>query len=443
MIVSRLGFGIDPKIDHVRFDDGHRDLELATTQYQSLHKKLEIVASLPYPPGNIAISKNTKRIFFTFHPEYEPPINVAEIKGDGYDEYPTASPSTERITSCLSLRVDNSNDILYILDFGHHGLKMAPALFGFQLATDRSDDKLVLHYPFPSHVAGKGSMLNDFQITSDGSVLIIADTSILGLTPALIVFDVTTKTSYRILSEYRQLFGKSLLMTVPISREDLSREDIQKQTEAKSYPGSMRMPNLGPLGLKIHVDSIALSDDNKTLFVGALTNHVLYSIDMNTILLHTVHGKSTSGITAPSGEGYVLGEVENALINQTMKPVSLVNNLGEPIVKPVTDGIYYSRGRMYMTACEYSALSIYKQVVEFIPTEHNDFQFKLEESVQDTQYMRWPDGLAIDEDMQSNGRHIYITNSALHYKFQHHGMPTKQIAKLHGPFHISKMKMPE
>ncbi|MFT6030551.1 MAG: hypothetical protein ACI8O8_002296, partial [Oleiphilaceae bacterium] len=39
---------------------------------------LEVVVDLDYPPGNISVS-NEGRIFFTFHPEAKPPVNIAEL----------------------------------------------------------------------------------------------------------------------------------------------------------------------------------------------------------------------------------------------------------------------------------------------------------------------------------------------------------------------------
>src|SRR5207247_9010675 len=48
---------------------------------------LEVVADLDYPPGNIAVSK-TGRVFFTFHPDANPPTRVADLRDGKPVPYP-------------------------------------------------------------------------------------------------------------------------------------------------------------------------------------------------------------------------------------------------------------------------------------------------------------------------------------------------------------------
>ena len=40
--------------------------------------ELELVADLAYPPANIAVS-NKGEVFFTFHPEGNPPYNLVQL----------------------------------------------------------------------------------------------------------------------------------------------------------------------------------------------------------------------------------------------------------------------------------------------------------------------------------------------------------------------------
>ena len=69
---------------------------------------LEVVAELPIPPGNIAVSENG-RIFFNFHPEYDPKIKIAELKSKtSYTPYPSVTYQLQ-IKTCLSLRIDHQN----------------------------------------------------------------------------------------------------------------------------------------------------------------------------------------------------------------------------------------------------------------------------------------------------------------------------------------------
>jgi hypothetical protein len=157
---------------------------------------LEIVAELPVPPGNVAVSSKG-RIFFSYHPEYGNTLKVLEL----VQHLPKAFPSESfqsQIVSCLSLRIDQ-RDRLWILDFANHGISRAPQLFGFDL---RRGDELIKHHVFPREIAGFGSMLNDFQVDSKGEYIYIADTSIIAATPAIIVYSVSKNESYRILSSH-------------------------------------------------------------------------------------------------------------------------------------------------------------------------------------------------------------------------------------------------
>ena len=151
---------------------------------------LEVVANLDYPPGNISVS-NEGRIFFTFHPEAKPPVNIAELV-DG-EVVPLTVPEEIKLSSVLSLRVDRQNR-LWLLDFAEHGMA-TPQI----VAIDLNTMQLAHHYEFPSDIAGMGSHLNDFQVSHDGKFIYIAEASILRKTPALIVYNVESKDARRLL----------------------------------------------------------------------------------------------------------------------------------------------------------------------------------------------------------------------------------------------------
>ncbi len=175
---------------------------------------LDIVAELDTPPGNIAVSE-TNRIFFNFHPEYQPnPTKIAELL-NRTSWVPFPSPEFQRnLVTCLSMRID-SNYRLWLLDFVQHGTAGSPALYGIQLAKSPGQaDTHYLNYSFPSNVAGFGSMLNDFQVDPKGQFIYIADTSILGGTPALVVFSIADQRSHRILSSHHSMFGSAFFFNV-------------------------------------------------------------------------------------------------------------------------------------------------------------------------------------------------------------------------------------
>jgi hypothetical protein len=190
---------------------------------------LDIVAELETPPGNIAVSA-TNRIFFNFHPEYHPnPTKVAELLNrTSWIPFPSLE-FQQSIVTCLSMRID-SKSRLWLLDFVQHGTTGSPTLYGIQLAKTRGQaDTHYLNYSFPSNVAGFGSMLNDFQVDPTGQFIYIADTSILGGTPSLVVFSIADQRSHRILSSHHSMFGSAFFF----------------------YVGSVLL-RLGPFAVKVH-----------------------------------------------------------------------------------------------------------------------------------------------------------------------------------------------
>lgn len=84
---------------------------------------LELVAELPMPPGNIAVSADG-RIFITFHPDASPEVKVAEIVDGEARAYPSVEFQSEReglwFEAPLSLRIDRHGH-LWVLDQARHG----------------------------------------------------------------------------------------------------------------------------------------------------------------------------------------------------------------------------------------------------------------------------------------------------------------------------------
>src|SRR5213083_1224992 len=80
---------------------------------------LEVVADLDYPPGNIAVS-STGRVFFTLHPNGDPPIKLVELVGGKPVPYPDEASQTTRFDSPLAVRIDRQGR-LWTLDFAATG----------------------------------------------------------------------------------------------------------------------------------------------------------------------------------------------------------------------------------------------------------------------------------------------------------------------------------
>lgn len=353
---------------------------------------LEIVAELPMPPGNLAVS-SSGRVFFNFHPEYAPDmIKIAELdpKRGSYAAFPS-SEFQSRIISCLSMRVDRQ-DRLWLLDFANHGIKGAPTLYAFAL---KEKDALVHEYVFPASVAGFGSMLNDFQVDPSGQFVYLVDTSIVSSTPALIVYSIRDRYGFRILSSHSSMFGRSSFLDV-----------------------SGTLLKYGPMGLTINADSIALDRTGSKLYYGALTGDKMFAVSTSH-LLHYLRAANES-----HSDQLILDEIMPSHVTEVLKD------------KPATDGITTDgAGNIWMTALEHSAIAVaipLKAAAASVQQDASTFalqygQFKVVKVVQDPALLRWPDGFSFGPDG------LYITNSALHLKFS--GKDYKNYA----PFHILRL----
>jgi sugar lactone lactonase YvrE len=378
LLLSRLGLG-----SNFPAQDMFRSMEPLLQD-----SALEIVALLPMPPGNIAVSKKN-RVFFNFHPEYGPSTcKVAELTSkETYKAFPN-SEFQSKLISVLSMRID-SQDRLWLLDFANHGIGGNPKLFAFAL---KNKDALVIDYEFPSTVAGFGSMLNDFQVDPSGAYVYIVDTSIVAMTPSLIVYSIEMGHSYRILSGHSSMFGRSTFLSV-------------SDTQLK----------FGPMGLTIHADSLALDPSGSKLYYGALTNDKLYSISTSH-LLHYVKVTNESYAGQLKAEERLPGLVHTVLEN-----------------KPVTDGLTVdAAGNIWMTALEHSAIAVAVPEKTHKDTSVGSFalqeqKFNILKVVQNSSLIRWPDGFSFGSDG------LYFTNSALHLKF------SGKRFEDHAPFHILKL----
>ena len=212
---------------------------------------LELVAELPFPPGNVAVS-DEGRVFFTFHPEgNRGSIEIAEL----IDGQPVAYPDEafqKKAHTVLSLRVD-SKGRLWLLDYGQLGLHR-PRLSAIDLQTDQ----VVLEYDLPSEAAPFGSMLNDFQVSPAGDAIYISDQSLLRQDQAIVVVD---------------LSGPS-----PVARRRL-----QNHPSVKNGPyGVFVDGDLVTLGHfirpKYGVDSIALDQSGDWLYYASLNAGELYRV---------------------------------------------------------------------------------------------------------------------------------------------------------------------
>lgn len=211
-------------------------------------ESVEVVAELDQAPGNIAVSPDG-RVFFNFHPEGRPSRKVVEWV-DGM-AIPFPDEEFDLFDTVFSLRIDRSGR-LWTVDHGFHGVRQ-PRLLAFDL----SRRELVHRWDIPSGIAGIGSYVQDFQVSSDGRHVFLADIGVMAKRPAIIVYDLVTATGRRVLEKHPSLTDEPYLI------------------DAKGR----RMILLGGLyAMHPALDSIGLDAAGEWLYYGAMSNQRMYRV---------------------------------------------------------------------------------------------------------------------------------------------------------------------
>ena len=268
--------------------------------------RVEKVADLDYPPGNIAVAGNG-RVFVTLHPDGHPPRQVVELV-DGKpvpfpgEAFQHESADLPYFQSILALRIDRQGR-LWTLDHANFG-RGTPRIVAFDIETRR----VVHEYAFPPEIAGLGSMLNDFQVDTEGRTIYIAETSPVLQTPAILVYDSATRSSRRLLDGHPSVQAEKLYIEVG--------------------PRRMMLPG-GILPLRIAVDSIALSRDGAWLYYGAVTGSRMYRVRTKDLLdasldeaalgatVEAFADKTLSdGLTTDDDGNVYLGDMEHSAIHR-------------------------------------------------------------------------------------------------------------------------------
>ncbi len=296
--------------------------------------RLELVAELEYPPGNIAVAPNG-RVFFTLHPEARPPLNLVEWVDGQARPWPSAAMqpaggAADALVEVLSVRIDRQNR-LWALDNGSHG--SSP---GRLLAFDLDSGAIVHRYEFPRELVGLGSHLNDFQVSPDGQTIYIADASFFGKDPAILVYDVSSMSARRVISDHESVVAEHYLPVV------------------QGRP----MQAFGLVAIRPGVDSIGLSRDGEWLYFAPVTNNYLYRIASRHLRDATLTAEQ---------------------VNARIERVGL---------KTMSDGISLDdAGNIYISDLEHSA------ILRMSP--QGELQTLLR-----SERLRWPDGFSFGPDKQ-------------------------------------------
>jgi len=264
-------------------------------------QQAELIATLPEPPGNIAVSA-TGRVFFTYHAEGHPAIKVLELVNGKPVPYPnlemqSGDRSKPSYGAVFNIRIDSRNR-LWSIDHGEHGL------FGARLvAVDLSTNKPIKQIWLPRSVAGIGSYVQDMQIDAAGRMIYIADIGVFSGHPGLIVVDSETGKARRLLDRHPA---------------------IMPEPYAVKAQGRLMQP-LGNSLFWFHpgFDPIALDRQGTWLYIGPMS------------------GKTLSRVRVAD------------LGNESLSPTELAARVEPYAERPQADGLTIdNEGNMYLTGIE-------------------------------------------------------------------------------------------
>jgi sugar lactone lactonase YvrE len=262
--------------------------------------QLEEVLDYPEPIGNVAVNREG-RIFFTVHPESRPQGNkLLEWVAGAAVPFPSGTVQPHLFDTVLGLVVDE-RDWLWTIDHGNHGLGTARLL-----AFDLSSGNIVHDYKFRPETAPAGSLLQDLRVAADGTTVFIADASVWRKKPAIIVYDVATRSARRVLESH-----------VSVSAQDYL---VRTRTRVMSFLG-------GLVNLKAGVDGIALDANDEWLYFAAINHSGLFRVRVRD------------------------------LGNETMPARQLENRVERFSDKPLSDGLAAAAtGEVYVTDIEHGAV---------------------------------------------------------------------------------------
>jgi sugar lactone lactonase YvrE len=290
--------------------------------------QLEEVLSYPEPIGNVAVNREG-RIFFTVHPESRPRGNkLLEWVAGAAVPYPSGTVQPHLFDTVLGLVVDD-RDWLWTIDHGNHGFGAARLL-----AFDLLSGNIIHDFKFRPETAPAGSLLQDLRVTADGSTVLIADASVWRKQPAIIVYDVATRSARRVLESHVSVSAQNYLVRTP--------------TRAMSFLA-------GLFNFKAGVDGITLDADDEWLYYGAINHSGLFRVRVSDLL------------------------------NETLPAQQLENRVERFSDKPLSDGLAAASGRVYVTDIEHGAVIAIDQE-------------RTLDTVIRSPRVRWADGLAFGPD---------------------------------------------
>ena len=311
-------------------------LEDRTAGKQPLHpgSALEIVASLPYPPGNVAVSTGG-RVFISFFPDgNKGDFEIAEIVGGRAVAFPADPALQSRLTAVLGIRADRQGR-LWLLDHGNVGLAQ-PKL----IAIDIASGAVVFEHRFSSSEAGLGSLLNDVVVSPAGDTLYVSDLSPLARRPAIVVVDLRSGT--------------------PIVKRRLVRHPSVENGPYDVFVNGYAMKVKGVRPAQ-GVDGIALDATGSFLYYAALNSGELYRVPTTTLrdgsdaaLAQSVAKRGditmTDGMIVDSSGNVLLTDMEHSAIVRATPTGGLDVVVKDPRLRWPDGFSWAPDGSLYVTA---------------------------------------------------------------------------------------------
>lgn len=313
----------------VRFGGGSFYPDLSTAPLLPA-SALEEVFAFDEPLGNLAVSSEN-RIFFTVHPESRPSTNkVMEIVDGKAVPYPSQAFQSSHFITVLGMFIDLQNR-LWTIDHGNHGFQAVRLL-----AFDLSSNEVVHDYTFPSEVAEKGSFFNDLQVSPDGKVVYVADVSFFGKNPALVVYNMETGQSKRLLENHPSVVAQNWIP--------------RNKTKTMKFFG-------GIVNLKPGIDGLVIDANGEWIYYGAMAHDGLFKV-------------STAD-----------------LLNEQLSAPELAERVVRVGTKSLSDGLSIDTlNNVYITAVDYGAI------------DRMSPNGEMQTLIQDVDRIRWADGCSFGGD---------------------------------------------
>jgi sugar lactone lactonase YvrE len=260
---------------------------------------LETVATLDYPPGNVAVSSDG-RTFVNYHPfakaeRFGP--TLFEVVNGTARPWPSLEAQKDW-QGVFGMTVDRQNRLWLIEPAGldHERTRLT--------AWDLTSNAKVFEHWFNKGVL---PFAQDLRVTADGNRVILADTGLFKFTrPAIAVFEPGTGQLLERLAQHPSTQAQDWTIQTPFGPHKLG---------------------YGLVNFTVGVDGIELSNDGKWLYFGAMSHQRLYRVPV-------------AALGDPSVDETALG--------------NLVEDQG---AKPLSDGITLdATGRVILTDIEHGGL---------------------------------------------------------------------------------------